>query len=624
MKPKKSRSNKATGRATRSPEIPPASSNPVRTTRRPAALSSKKSLRKNATPDEAPARATPSPAPAEMTTKSEAAPVPRRTSTRKPPAKKKPSRAIRSAGDTSKAKSRRVKKAELPRITSTSATAQLLEREILSPAMPSESAPLKPLEIPEPALAAQAGSSEAAPATIASQLRILEPSETVPASVPVAEFETSLAELGVKVPAILLEGDEPGHIEPSGPGQKFALGSTSGLEIEPSEEGELPDAYGTGRFFLVARDPHCLYAHWDLTLEQQQRYNGLSTHRHLVVRIYLESQTGQQVSELHVHPESRHWFIPVDRPGLRYVAELGYYQSEGRWKTIAVSGPVQTPVMAPAESGPVEFATIPAPAEPRRVDSPRTLGISSGPSTPPPPPKTSSIGFQAFPEMERPRPENQFFAATGAGAELPAPASEPGLHAPFRYPSGVPDQIPVWTPAQERALEEFISWSQGRKEWIGSAELAELVRLGVARAVPQQISSIELQQMPKPTPSSISLEFQSPTESLGIFSQAGGEVGVSRGFWFNVNAELVIYGATEPDAAVTIGGRTIRLRPDGTFSYRFALPDGEYALPVVASASDGDQRRAELKFYRGTRYEGEVGAHPQDPSLKQPSAENVS
>ena len=32
-------------------------------------------------------------------------------------------------------------------------------------------------------------------------------------------------------------------------------------------------------------------------------------------------------------------------------------------------------------------------------------------------------------------------------------------------------------------------------------------------------------------------------------------------------------GATEPDAAVTIGGRKIQLRKDGTFSFRFALPD---------------------------------------------------
>ena len=48
----------------------------------------------------------------------------------------------------------------------------------------------------------------------------------------------------------------------------------------------------------------------------------------------------------------------------------------------------------------------------------------------------------------------------------------------------------------------------------------------------------------------------------------------AKGFWFNVNAELIIYGATEPTARVTLGGHEIKLRPDGTFSYRFSLPDG--------------------------------------------------
>jgi hypothetical protein len=97
-----------------------------------------------------------------------------------------------------------------------------------------------------------------------------------------------------------------------------------------------------------------------------------------------------------------------------------------------------------------------------------------------------------------------------------------------------------------------------------------------------------------------------------------------RAFWFSVHAELVIYGATEADATVTIGGRQIKLRRDGSFSYRFALPDGSYRLPISAISSKGDWRQAELDFYRGTSYSGEVNAHPQDPELKVPRAENVT
>jgi hypothetical protein len=149
-----------------------------------------------------------------------------------------------------------------------------------------------------------------------------------------------------------------------------------------------------------------------------------------------------------------------------------------------------------------------------------------------------------------------------------------------------------------------------RPDGAGSAEIAELV----AGAAERAISSAELGKMPVPE----------VAPELGISSPAGPEMLEQKGFWFSVNAELVIYGATEPDAQVSIGGRPIRLRPDGTFSYRFSLPDGSYTLPIAARAAHGEVRRAELRFYRGTRYEGEVGAHPQDPGLKPPEVENLS
>jgi len=59
-----------------------------------------------------------------------------------------------------------------------------------------------------------------------------------------------------------------------------------------------------------------------------------------------------------------------------------------------------------------------------------------------------------------------------------------------------------------------------------------------------------------------------------------------RKFWLMVNTELIVYGATEPDAKVTIQGKPLKLRPDGTFSLRFALPDGRQVIPVEATSAD--------------------------------------
>ncbi len=99
----------------------------------------------------------------------------------------------------------------------------------------------------------------------------------------------------------------------------------------------------------------------------------------------------------------------------------------------------------------------------------------------------------------------------------------------------------------------------------------------------------------------------------------------ARNFWFNVNAEVILYGSTERDARVTIGGRPVKLRDDGSFSFRFALPDGEFKLPVVAISSAGDdQRAADVTFARSTALRGDVGAHPTDKSLRPPTADAVS
>ena len=65
-----------------------------------------------------------------------------------------------------------------------------------------------------------------------------------------------------------------------------------------------------------------------------------------------------------------------------------------------------------------------------------------------------------------------------------------------------------------------------------------------------------------------------------------------RKFWLTVNTELIVYGATEPGAQVTVQGKEIRLKPDGTFTLRFALPDGKQVIPVEAASNDGvDHRR---------------------------------
>jgi hypothetical protein len=265
---------------------------------------------------------------------------------------------------------------------------------------------------------------------------------------------------------------------------------------------------------LAARDPHWLYAHWDLTPSQQRQYNALSADRHLVVRVYPGAVVERPAREVHVHPESRHWFIHVEHAETQYVAELGYYQPGRQWLSLAFSPPTVTPAEAVSTDQTVRFVTIP-------VHVPLS--------------------------------------------QLAALAKQT-----------VPVDLPPMEAAREHALAELVGLHLVQQEGISSAEVGEVV----------------------------------PGRSEGEVA-AGESV-----------AELILYGATEPDASVTIGGRPIQLRPDGTFSCRFALPDGEHVVSLSALSARDDLRQAELRFSRHTDYQGEGSAAPQDQSLEPIEAES--
>lgn len=75
-----------------------------------------------------------------------------------------------------------------------------------------------------------------------------------------------------------------------------------------------------------------------------------------------------------------------------------------------------------------------------------------------------------------------------------------------------------------------------------------------------------------------------------------------KNFQFAVDAEIIIYGATSTDARVTLGGEPVKLRSDGTFTVRMALPDKRQVIPAVAASADGvEQRTIVLAVERNTK-----------------------
>jgi hypothetical protein len=71
---------------------------------------------------------------------------------------------------------------------------------------------------------------------------------------------------------------------------------------------------------------------------------------------------------------------------------------------------------------------------------------------------------------------------------------------------------------------------------------------------------------------------------------------------FAVDAEIIVYGAANRDAHVTLQGEPVQLREDGTFAVRLSLPDRRQVIPIVASSYDGvEQRTTILAVERNTK-----------------------
>jgi len=322
--------------------------------------------------------------------------------------------------------------------------------------------------------------------------------------------------------------------------------------------GELPEAYGTGRLFLTARDPHWLFAYWDLSWQQMADYRGQSSDGRLLLRVF-EKNHATPIQELTLGHDTRNWYVPVNKAATTYSTELGFWRHDGHFHVISRSREATTPPDQISADTTARFVTIP-------ID----------------------FTFRELLNLIR-------------GHMKHGEALADALHrlqlAGFKFPFRVGIDLGPWSSEQASELERILGGDILRRIRMGSFEISEWLR----RRLQEELSS----------------------GMFSAFSPAGAswQAQPERGFWFAVNAELIIYGATEPKAKVTVDGKPIKLRSDGTFSFHYAFPDGEYRLPVVAVSPAGDDSRAvELTFERKSKAKGDVGKVKQPAQLKSPAA----
>jgi hypothetical protein len=162
----------------------------------------------------------------------------------------------------------------------------------------------------------------------------------------------------------------------------------------------------------------------------------------------------------------------------------------------------------------------------------------------------------------------------------------------------------------------------GRFYVLARSNVVQTPRAGVSDVIDENWSDIDPKKADRiyamsggfdPTGATSSLELKQlfeerlrrPLGSPAVTSFGSGGMmpgGKARSFWFQLDAELIVYGATEPHARVTLQGEPVKLRPDGTFTMRFSLPDSRQIIPAVATSPDGvEERTIVLAVERNTK-----------------------
>lgn len=367
------------------------------------------------------------------------------------------------------------------------------------------------------------------------------------------------------------------------PATRSRAKKSAGADID--NLGDLPRSYGDENIFVIAQEPHWLFCYWDYKLTEG--IEGAVFLRHG------REGVERPEAEVPVPAETNSWYLSVRDADADYYVELGHYKG-GHWQTLTRSGTVLTPRDTLAGFGEPVFANMPFHAtfqqlveklrgEMRQGESlARALGRLQGRGDLPlgrlsPAQRIAldrlldtEIGALTSGELSRYLGSSGAslfsggFAPTSWGASAASWAQAPG-----GFSSGFLAAALGWTGA---------SWSGGSfGQALGSWSSAAMTSWGA--------ESSWLSSWSRP-----------------------------RGFFMHLNAEVIFYGGTHPDAKVTVDGNEIMIRPDGTFRYHFVLPDGEFEIPIVATSPDGvETRRAVLRFERDTSRQGDIGATAQPP-----------
>lgn len=130
----------------------------------------------------------------------------------------------------------------------------------------------------------------------------------------------------------------------------------SKLPADLADAVELPRVYGAPLLFAIARDPRTLFVYWNVDWSAIFESTA-PVDRQVHVRVY-GPDGAEELTEA-VEPMAGNCYLNVAEPCEKYQVELGYYQPEAVWHSVAISDHVIMPRERAAVSDELDVATIP-------------------------------------------------------------------------------------------------------------------------------------------------------------------------------------------------------------------------------------------------------------------------
>ena len=133
--------------------------------------------------------------------------------------------------------------------------------------------------------------------------------------------------------------------------------SAEAERIDPIPDAvELPRFYDEPLLFAIARDPRTIFACWSVDWASVFD-NTAPADRKVHLRVYCES--GDEATATATEPMAGNCYITVPQQRATYRVEIGYYEPENVWNSVATSKPVAMPADGIAENVDIDVATIP-------------------------------------------------------------------------------------------------------------------------------------------------------------------------------------------------------------------------------------------------------------------------